>query len=81
MKAIRGKKSRDIYYYDENTLTLTDKEGNTIKLYESLDGIEEGILGREIDLLFHKFYLQSNEFKTLCSSLKQHSDIIWEELK
>lgn len=80
MKEIRGRKSRDIYYYDEENMTVSDKEGNVIKLYESLDGISESNLQWYLDNLFHKFYLISNEFKEDCIFSK-NDDIEWEVLK
>lgn len=80
MKEIKGKKSRDIYIYDEEKLTLTDKSGNTIKLQESLEGISDSILSNQVDWFFHKMYKEINEFKTLCQSLKQNN-IEWCSLK
>ena len=71
MKEIRGKKSRDIYIYDEENLTLTDKQGNTIRLHESREGISDNNLRWSVDDLFHKFYIEINEFKGLCQALKR----------
>lgn len=79
MKEIRGKKSRDLYIYDEDNLTLTDKNGNIIKLHESLEGISDSTLSTQVDWFFHKMYIEINEFKTLCESLKKEN-IDWGDL-
>ena len=61
-------------------MTLSDKEGNTIKLYESLDGIADNLLQWYADILFHELYKISNEFKDCCIAGKK--DVFeWEELK
>ena len=70
MKKIRGRKSRDIYIYDEEKLTLTDKEGNIIKLYESLDGLSDNNIVLLVDELFHEFYLLQNRFSLLSREYK-----------
>ena len=80
MREIKGKKSRDIYIYDEQKLTLTDKIGTTIKLYESLDGISDSNIRSDIDDLFHEYYKKVNEFASWCRSLKRDC-IEWEEFK
>lgn len=77
---IQGRKSRDKYYYDEEKLTITDKEGNCIKLYESLEGIPLQNLQFYLDSLFAKFYKLSNEFKMECIADKRDG-IIWEDFK
>lgn len=71
MKEIKGRKSRDIYIYDSEKMTLSDKEGNIIKLYESLDGLSDNNLTLIVDDLFHDFYLLQNQFKTLSKSYKE----------
>lgn len=71
MKEIRGRKSRDIYYYDDKAMTLTDKEGNVIRLYESLDGLDISIISDFIDNMFKKLYIEQNEIKKLCRDLKE----------
>lgn len=75
---IQGKKGRDKYYYDEENLTVTDKEGNCIKLYESLDGISSGNLQLYLDDLFHKLYKMQNEFKITCIVDKENK-IDWSD--
>lgn len=71
MKEIRGRKSRDIYYYDEENMTVSDKEGNVIRLYESLDGLDISIISDFIDNMFKKLYIEQNEIKKLCRDLKE----------
>ena len=61
MIKIQGKKSRDIYFYDEKEMTVSDKEGNKIKLYYPLD--TELDLSWELDYFFHQFYKLQNELK------------------
>lgn len=68
---ITGKKGRDKYYYDESNLTLTDKEGNCIRLYESLDGIDMSIMSDFIDGMFKKLYVEQNEIKKLAMDMKR----------
>lgn len=80
MVKINGKKSRDVYFYDEEAMTVSDKEGNIIKLYESLDGISENNLRWYLDNLFHDFYKLSNDFKLYCQ-IGKNDDTIWEEFK
>lgn len=82
MRVIQGKKSRDRYFYDEEKMTVTDKEGNCIKLYESLDEISDNNLRIYLDDLFHKFYTISNEFTAICRWDKtQDNKIEWEEFR
>lgn len=74
MIEIKGKKGRDIYYYDEKTLFITDKEGNKIKLYESLDSLSDGsriVVFEYIDSMFKKLYVEQNEIKKLSKFLKE----------
>ena len=80
MKEIRGKKSRDIYYYDGEKMTVSDKEGNTFKLYEDLSGISDNNLRIYLDWLFHDFYKITNDFKDNCKRSKIDK-IEWRELK
>lgn len=71
MKEIKGRKSRDIYIYDEAMMTLTDKEGNVIKVYETLDSLSDNNLTLIVDDLFHDFYLLQNNFKVLSKEYKR----------
>lgn len=68
---IQGRKSRDKYYYDEEKLTITDKEGNCIKLYESLEGVNLEILTTFIEGMFQKLYVEQNELKKLTRDMKR----------
>ena len=80
LKEIKGRKSRDIYFYDEENLTLTDKEGNIIKLYEPLEGLSDNNLTLIVDDLFHEFYILQNRFKYLCIEYKKLG-IEWRDFK
>lgn len=80
MRVIQGKKSRDKYFYDEEKMTVSDKEGNTIKLYVDFNDISESDLVWFLDSMFHKFYKLTNEFKDDCLYSK-NSDIEWREFK
>lgn len=66
MKIIQGRKNRNKYYYDEENMTVSDKVGNCIKLFEPLEGISENNLRIYLDDLFSHFYEISNDFKILC---------------
>ena len=71
----RGKKGRDRYHYDEETHIVTDKEGNSIKLYEDLEGLTDGskkVVLEWIDLTFKKLYVEQNEVKKLTQYLKEN---------
>ena len=80
MREIRGKKSRDIYFYDEDNMTVSDKEGNTFKLYADFKDISDSNLQWYLDILFHKFYIISNEFKDNCI-VSKNDDTVWVEFK
>ena len=71
MIAIQGKKKRDIYYYDDINMTITDKEGNCIKLYESIDFENINLILPFIENLFSKLYIEQNELKKLLKDLKR----------
>lgn len=79
MIKIMGESSRDIFYYDEENMTISDKEGNVIKLYEPLDGVIESNLSFYLSHMFHKIYLAQNEFKVLCRNDKRDG-FIWEKM-
>lgn len=76
IKEIYGYKKRDIFYYDTDKLTLTDKEGNLIKLYESLEGISENNIRDTVYNLFHDLYKLQNLCKDRCKEMKK-SGIEW----
>jgi hypothetical protein len=76
MIEIRGKKGRDIYYYDEGKLTVMDKAGNCIKLYASLNVLSYNNKSIIIDELFHKLYIIQNEASKLCAVTKE-KNIEW----
>lgn len=86
MREIHGKKGRDVYLYDEKNLTVTDKEGNVLKLYESLEGLPESNVSWYVDDLFHELYGRQNEVALMCRCDKEtgieviyylmHKDII-----
>lgn len=80
MRIIQGKKSRDVYYYDEENMTLSDKEGNIIKIYENLEGISDNNLRIYLDDLFHDFYKMINEFKIECQ-VDKVDKIEWSDFK
>lgn len=80
IQIIQGRKQRDRYYYNNENMTISDKEGNTLKLYESLDGMTKTILRDTVDNMFHKYYRISNIFKEECKAIKE-SDIDWEAFK
>ena len=73
MKIIQGKKSRDKYYYDSENMTISDKVGNTIKLFEILDGLSDNNLSILADELFHDIYNSSNCFKERCKYIKDNN--------
>lgn len=66
MKIIQGRKNRNKYYYDEENMTVSDKVGNCIKLFEPLEGISENNLRIYLDDLFEEFYKLTNDFKKIC---------------
>lgn len=70
MKIIHGKKSRNIYYYDEDNMILEDKAGNRIKLYEPLSDISDNNLRLYLDEFFSEFYKLTNGFKEICKADK-----------
>lgn len=80
MREIHGKKGRDVYLYDEKNLTVTDKEGNVLKLYESLEGLPESNISWYVDDLFHELYKRQNEIALMCRCDKE-TGIEWEVFK
>lgn len=78
---IQGSKSRDKYYYDRENMTVSDKEGNVIKLYENLDDMSEDDIVWYLDGFFHEFYKLSNELKINCQAGKRNRNIKWEILR
>ena len=70
MKIIYGRKKRDIYYIDDENMLVKDKEGNVIKLYETTEGVSDTNLSEFLDMLFHSFYEEQNDFKYRCRQAK-----------
>lgn len=66
IRIIQGTKSRDVYYCNITKMTVTDKEGNCIKLYTSIESISDKNLSYHLDTLFHELYKLTNEFKEIC---------------
>lgn len=70
MKIYKGAKGRDIYTYDSDTNTVTDKVGNRINMIEPLDGVNDAIVAEFLDLMFKQLYKNQNDLADLCRDLK-----------
>lgn len=70
IELIQGRKKRDVYYYDTEKLTITDKEGNVIKIYVCLSDVSEHNRSLFVDNLFHDFYNIQNNFKDVINVVK-----------
>lgn len=70
MKIYRGEKGRDIYTYDSDTNTVTDKVGNRINMIEPLDDVNDAIVAEFLDLMFKQLYKNQNDLADLCRDLK-----------
>lgn len=68
---IQCRHSRDRFEYDDELLTITDKIGNTIKLFEPLEGLSDVTKRIYIERLFKNIYVQVNEFKDICQEYKE----------
>lgn len=73
MKIYKGAKGRDIYTYDSDTNTVTDKVGNRINMIEPLEGCDEEAVSNMLDLMFKELYKRQNDIaltvKFLCEVL------------
>ena len=79
-RIMHGEKGRDIFTYDSETNMISDKEGNCIKLYESIDNISDNNLAYYIDIMFHNIYISQNEFKDMCiDDNKKGNSVEWED--
>lgn len=82
IRVIKGSKSRDVYTFDTEKMIVSDKIGNTIRIFENIDNISDNNLRIYADSLFHDFYKIANEFKHICEyDNKQGNSIQWEEWK
>lgn len=70
MKIYKGAKGRDIYTYDSDTNTVTDKVGNRINMIEPLDDVNDAIVAEFLDLMFKQLYKNQNDLADLCRDLK-----------
>jgi CCR4-NOT transcriptional regulation complex NOT5 subunit len=70
IKLIQGKKPRDKYYLDTEKNTVSDKEGNVIKLYVDTSDINAHNLAMDIDDLFHSFYMTQNMYNDILKADK-----------
>ncbi len=68
MVEIHGRKSRDIYMYDKTNGVVTDKEGNSIRVYSDLSKLSDNNKSLFIDELFHKLYVIQNDCKDICNA-------------
>lgn len=67
---IQGRKSRDKFIYDTEKMTITDKIGNTIRIFEPLEGLSETTQRIYVCRLFKNIYNEVNEFKDICEGYK-----------
>lgn len=72
MIMIQGRKGRDKYYYDPESLTVTDKVGNVIKLFKPVDDINSHNLAIYLDDMFHKLYNAHAEFQGACNFEREY---------
>lgn len=79
MRVIQGKKGRDKYYFDEKAMTVSDKDGNVIRIRESLDGVSDSNLQFKFDFLFHQLYLLINETDATLRAFKKYSNVVNDE--
>lgn len=76
LRIIKGRKTRDIYYYDSERKHITDKEGNILKVYEDISNISDENLSIIIDDFFHDYYKLANEFKNTCVFLNKSEETV-----
>ena len=65
---IQGRKKRDVYVYDPTNKTLTDKQGNVIKIQRDLLVLREDLRAMECDDAFHSIYCAIESINSSCDN-------------
>lgn len=75
---IQGRKARDKFIYNDEAMTITDKIGITVKIFEPLEGLSETTKRIYVTRMFQNIYQQIDEFKIICQEYKERglSDVI-----
>ena len=68
---IQGRKSRDKFIYDDEAMTITDKIGITVKVFEPLENLSEVTKRVYVTRMFNNIYKQIDEFKIICQEYKE----------
>lgn len=68
---IQGRKARDKFIYDDEAMTITDKIGITVKVFEPLEGLSETTKRIYVTRMFQNIYQQIDEFKIICQEYKE----------
>lgn len=72
MKIYKGAKGRDIYTYDSDTNTVTDKVGNRINMIEPLkETDDEEAVSNMLDLMFKELYKRQNDIALTVKFLRE----------
>ncbi len=81
IRKIQGRKGRDVYYFNYDDNSVTDKIGNRIQLRESIDGVHDITLTDALDILFHNLYVNSNSVDNSFIADRKMGDIEWVRMK
>ncbi|MBQ7564639.1 MAG: MerR family DNA-binding transcriptional regulator [Lachnospiraceae bacterium] len=63
IRVIQGRKKRDVYYFNYEDNSVTDKVGNRLILMEAPDGVQDVTLEDAMDILFKDLYSNLNMIK------------------
>ncbi len=74
---IQGKKKRDVYFFNYEDNTVSDKIGNTLVLRETPDGVNELTLEDALDHVFHTLYELTNGTDRSFRADRNMGDIEW----
>ena len=81
IRKIQGRKGRDVYYFNCEDNSVTDKIGNRIQLREGIEGVHEITLTDAMDILFHNLYRASNSANDSFIADRKMGDIKWIRMK
>ena len=77
IRVIQGRKKRDVYYFNYEDNSVSDKVGNTLYLRENPDGVDNNLLQDYMDELFHDVYKRTNMLSEGFNALRKMEGIKW----
>ena len=81
IRKIQGRKGRDVYYFNCDDNSVTDKVGNRLYIHGSIEGVQELIVQDYMDDLFHTTYEMENMVRNGLEGLRTMGDIKWVKME